>query len=165
MTTRERQHTNGLHPPQQPISLLSRAGRAAMAAAADQSATTLGDPAIAALLQQAARQGDGVRGLLDRLAQDLAAGNVAAASACLQQALEPARQMDAAHDRFLAAYGAAQTALAAAQVVLADRRMAQQFPDPAALRQLQDAAQGAAAALDDLALCAEGWAAVLEGTG
>ena len=147
-------------PAPSPAPLLSRAGRAAFSAAAQGAAAH--DPALATLLELAARHGDGVRALLDRLAQDMAAGDLASAAAQLHQALEPARQMDQAQGRFVAAQQAAQEALAAFGSIAG---AGHHFPEATELRQLHQAAQEAASALDDLALCAHAWATLLAGEG
>lgn len=159
-------YANGVHVPgaQQTllVPILSQAGQRALRAAADGSNAMALDPAVAALLVHTAEDSAQLRAVLEQLAQALASGDVASASAQLQSVLVPAQQVDSAQTRFLAAQETVRTTLAAVEAANGDTaHLGPALPDPTLLRQLHTAAGEAAAALDDLALCAKTWADVL----
>jgi len=163
MLTRDSLLSTPAQIPASPVALLSRAGRLALRAAVspDQPATTSQE--AASLLQRVAQQGDGLRALLDLLAQDLAAGNVAAASTHLHAVLEPVRLLDEAQARFDEARQEAHARNVALPAWLGDSQSLGHLPDPATLRHLHAEASAAAAALDDLAFCAQALADLLDG--
>lgn len=139
-----------------PTSILSEVGRQRLRAAEHQLSS---GEMNADVLQQLAGQGDALRALLEELAHDLAAGNVSAAQSRLTAVLAPVRQSDERYHRLCAAQREAQHMLKAVQVTDLD---GSRILDAAHLQQLHATASAVAAAFDELAICAQAWAELVE---
>ncbi len=139
-----------------PTLLLSETGHQRLRLAAD---TAVSSHGTADLLQQVAQQGEVLRALLDQLSRDLATGDVTAVQAHLDTVLTPARRLDEAYDRFRNAQRIAQTTHASFQVADGERN---QYLSGTQLRQLHATASAVAAAFDELAMCAQAWADLIE---
>ena len=139
-----------------PTSILSEVGRQRLRAAEHHPSS---GEMNADVFQQLAGQGDALRTLLEELAHDLAAGNMNVAQSRLTAVLAPVRHNDERYHRLCAAQREAQHMLKAVQVTDLD---GSRILDATHLRQLHATASTIAAAFDELAICAQAWADLVE---